>query len=57
MHVHAEREKMGCKFWLEPVELARNAGFSGRELSRIAQLIEENLDRIKEAWNEHCNPD
>ncbi|HUY13323.1 MAG TPA: DUF4160 domain-containing protein [Terriglobia bacterium] len=57
MHVHVEREKMVCKFWLEPVELARNAGFSRRELNRIAQLIEGNMVRIKEAWNEHCNPD
>lgn len=57
MHIHVGREKMVCKFWLEPVELARNAGFSKRELSRIARLIERNLASIKEAWYEHCNPD
>lgn len=57
MHVHAQREKMVCKFWLEPVELARNYGFSERELNRIRELIESNLARIKGAWNEHCNPD
>ena len=27
MHIHVQREKMVCKFWLQPVELARNAGF------------------------------
>ena len=27
-HVHVERENNTCKFWLEPIELARNHGFS-----------------------------
>ena len=57
MHVHAQRERMVCKFWLEPVELAKNYRFSQRELGRIRQLIESNLARIKEAWYEHCHPD
>ncbi len=57
MHIHVQREKMICKFWLEPVELARNYRFSVRELNRIRQLIESNLTGIREAWHEHCNPD
>jgi hypothetical protein len=57
MHVHVQREKMLCKFWLEPVELARSQGFSALELNRIRLLIESNLARIRKAWNEHCNPD
>jgi len=43
MHVHAQRERMVCKFWLEPVELGKNYRFSQRELRRIRQLIEFNL--------------
>jgi len=27
-HMHVSRERMLCKFWLEPVALARNSGFS-----------------------------
>ncbi|MGH9455344.1 MAG: DUF4160 domain-containing protein [Terriglobia bacterium] len=57
MHIHAQREKMIYKFWLEPVELARNQGFSEMELNRIRQLIEANLAGIKRSWDEHCNPD
>jgi hypothetical protein len=57
MHVHAQREKMICKFWLEPVELASNQGFSEREVKRIQQLIEANLPAIRKAWDEHCNPE
>lgn len=32
MHVHAQRERMTCKFWLEPVALAANQRFSPRSL-------------------------
>jgi hypothetical protein len=45
---------MTCKFWLEPLELARNQGFTARELNEIRRMIGSNLVRIKEAWHEHC---
>jgi hypothetical protein len=57
MHVHVQREKMVCKFWLEPLELAQNYGFQEREVNRIRQLVESHLASIKRAWDEHCNPD
>lgn len=45
---------MVCKFWLEPVTLAANHGFSVRELNQIRATIEKHLTRILEAWHEHC---
>ena len=45
---------MICKFWIEPVALARNHGFSAKELSTIRGIIMRNRDRIVEAWYEHC---
>ena len=54
MHVHAERDCMECKFWMTPLVLAGNDGFSPRELNRIRALIQNNYDRIRKAWNEHC---
>ena len=45
-----------CKFWLAPVALAANHGFSARELHVIRSYIEEYLGRLVEAWNEHCGP-
>lgn len=51
-HVHVERDDSEAKFWLELVRLARNHGFSNKELNRIASLIEENQDRLLESWNE-----
>ena len=53
-HVHVQRERMVCKFWLEPVDLASNQGFAAQELMTIRRLINSNLERIVEAWNEHC---
>jgi hypothetical protein len=53
-HVHVQREKLVCKFWLEPLALSGNYGFSPRELREIRQIIHKNLRKILEAWNEHC---
>ncbi len=54
MHVHVRRERMVCKFWLEPVAVAQNHGFSARELSQIRAIIQEELTEIQETWREHC---
>ena len=54
MHVHVLRERMICKFWIQPVALARNQGFSAKELNTIRETITRNIDRIMEAWYEHC---
>ena len=55
-HVHVRRDKKTCKFWLDPVLLSRNNGFSRKELTQIRKLIVSFLDRILEAWDEHCGP-
>jgi hypothetical protein len=53
-HIHVRRERMTCKFWLDPIALAGNDGFSAQELNRIRVLIVDNRETIVEAWNEHC---
>jgi Domain of unknown function (DUF4160) len=53
-HVHVQREKKICKFWLEPISLSKNGGFSPKELNSIRRIIESNLTEILEAWREHC---
>jgi hypothetical protein len=54
MHVHVQRESDACKFWIEPLSLAVNHGFTARELNQVRHTVEEHLERIKEAWHEHC---
>ncbi len=55
MHIHVKRERMTCKFWLDPVVLSRNKGFSANELSRIRKIILSYQHEIIEAWHEQCD--
>jgi hypothetical protein len=53
-HVHVQREKKVCKFWVKPLALCRNHGFSAKELNEIRQIIQSNIREIMESWDEHC---
>ena len=53
-HVHVQRENMICKFWLEPIALCKNSGFSPKELNAIREIIHNKREQITEAWYEHC---
>ena len=53
-HVHVERDRNTCKFWLDPLMLARNHGFAAHELTRIRQIIRQHHEQIMEAWYDHC---
>jgi hypothetical protein len=52
-HVHVDRDEASAKFWLQPVGLANNLGFSPRELRAVERLVLENQDAFLKAWNEH----
>lgn len=54
LHVHVEREVKvkRAKFWLEPVELASNSGFSVHEVARIAVIVEEHREQFLRAWHD-----
>lgn len=42
-----------AKFWLTPVQLQDAGGFRSHEISRIQQLVEDNLPTLLEAWYDH----
>lgn len=52
-HVHVDRDDQSAKFWLAPVALARNLGFSAAELRGVQRLVEEHEPRLLEAWHEY----
>lgn len=52
-HVHVQRDRMLAKFWLEPVALARSTGYSPQELRRLAELVNENANAFRKAWDDH----
>ncbi|MEJ5311026.1 MAG: DUF4160 domain-containing protein [Anaerolineae bacterium] len=50
-HVHVDRENLSAKFWLSPVALARNLGFSPFELRRIERLLQGHQRELLEKWH------
>jgi len=51
-HVHVDRDNLSAKFWIGPVALARNLGFSAKEMRKIARILTKNEDGLLEAWYE-----
>lgn len=55
-HAHADREKRSAKFWLDPdPSLAANHGYSRRELRDIERVVRENLELLRNEWDEFCS--
>lgn len=52
IHVHVEREDKVVKLWLNPIRVARNTGYSVKELRQIRRIIIKNIDRIEGTWYE-----
>ncbi len=55
IHVHVQKGKKVCKFWLEPISLSKNFGFSSKDLNKIRKTIKQNYKHIMESWYEHCS--
>ena len=49
-HVHVDREAMSAKFWLNPVALARDLGFTSRELRSLHRIVQDHQQEFLEAW-------
>ena len=54
-HIHVRSPDGECKFWLEPVSLARNRGITTHELRDIERLVFENQELLRRKFNEHHN--
>jgi hypothetical protein len=46
-----KRDDKLAKFWLAPVRMAYNFGFSQTELNRIAVLVREDEAALSKAWH------
>ena len=49
-HIHIDRDSSSAKFWLTPVSLAKNIGFSAKELRKRQAIVQENQEKLLEAW-------
>ena len=55
-HIHVRTSDGECKFWLEPtIRLARNRGVRPQDLRRIEQLVFDNQDVLRRAFDEYHN--
>jgi hypothetical protein len=54
-HIHVDKGENSVKFWLEPVLMARNFGFSQAELAVIEGKVREEQAKLVEAWNGYFN--
>ena len=55
-HIHIETPEGECKFWMNPIRLARNRGVHPRIVREIEKLVFENQDFLMEKYNEFHNP-
>ena len=53
-HVHVEGNDGLAKFWLRPVSLAENVGYSPRELHRIRRIIDGERAFLIQAFDTLC---
>ena len=51
-HVHVDRAGASVKIWLQPVTIARNSGFSARDLAEAVSLVRQSQPALVEAWRE-----
>lgn len=52
-HIHIDKAGNSAKFWLQPVGLARNYGYTDRDLNRLHdKLVELNAELIAE-WHDY----
>jgi hypothetical protein len=52
-HIHADKAGNQAKFWLEPLQLAKNAGFSRSELNEIYDILRDHRQELLTKWNEY----
>ncbi|MFQ5677541.1 MAG: DUF4160 domain-containing protein [bacterium] len=52
-HIHVWSVRNRAKFWLKPVRIVHNRGFSQRELNAIEKLVIQHQDKLLEAWHDY----
>lgn len=52
-HIHVQMDDNECKFWLDPVILARNNGIKPHYIRAIEKLVFENQQFLLEKYNDY----
>jgi hypothetical protein len=52
-HIHASRPGCSVKVWLKPgVSIAKQKGYSEREMATILRIVRERQKQFERAWDE-----
>lgn len=51
-HIHVRMDNYECKFWLNPILLAKNVGIPAHRLHEIERIIFENHSFLLEKYND-----
>ena len=51
-HIHIRKAENTAKFWLRPIVLVENHGFSSSQMQFITKTINENSKLLLDAWDE-----
>ena len=52
-HIHVDKGGSTAKYWLQPVALARNIGYSARDLRDLEAKVAAESLAFLEKWREH----
>jgi hypothetical protein len=52
-HVHVATPDGECKFWLDPVRLARNKGITPDTIRRIERIVFKHREFFEERFYDH----
>jgi hypothetical protein len=55
-HIHVRTADGECKFWLDPIRLARNRGLAQHTLHEIERIVAEHQDMLKDKYGEIHRP-
>jgi hypothetical protein len=50
-HIHVDKAGASAKFWLGDGALARNIGFSNREIAELSAKVRGERGAFEEAWH------
>lgn len=52
-HIHVRTSDGECKFWLDPIALAKNCGIPTHNLREIERLVYDHQESLKDKYNEY----
>ncbi|MBK1719592.1 DUF4160 domain-containing protein [Thiocystis violacea] len=52
-HIHVRGAEGECKFWLDPISLARHRGMAASQLREIERLVFEHRPLLLESFHDY----